>query len=568
MARITWQNVAAPDFRDAILAQDSAGKTLSAAFSGLGDAFKTYDNRQREKLSAQALDRANQIDNIADWEAAMARGIQASLGVDPTRLSSGALTTILGRGKSILDQDRTELLNAQTAEALDWNMYTHGRSKDAHALTEWAGNEAQSLLSGTDENGRALSPDALRRRILQGDYTAEQKQALYAAAGNVAGENFTPSTSDVEALRSQQAVIDSQTALEAWEADTALAEGQLHNSKAYLDILMNPQAHSDDPVAWLLEKAIDGSDNPEELDLRHGQDTYLAAIKDLVNNTKTFNGRPISKQLAAQAIYDTIGSSGLISWFTDSGNVNLGEAQKKLNELMSDGNLQQDIQTSLMIRREREDLERISQERESLLNTWALKKSLGILTPAEEEAYRKEFSGDEGSLLWRIGKGNFDVPAGIRTGTEDLQAIQAKIAQGFAGALASNTPTPESTSTGAGAKLPTDQVGENVPVDALDMFNQPVGLWTGPTPVSEQAALYQQALQNAADTPFTVSDPNSITTDQTDAAYKFLTETAGMSPELLNVLSLQDLLQLAEKAYAEMKLGKNITDLIGSRARR
>lgn len=617
MARITWQNVAAPDFRDAILAQDAAGKSFSSAFSGLGDAFKAYDNRQREKLSAQALDRANQINNYADWEAAMARGIQASLGVDPSRLTSDAMTAIMGRGKDIMDMDETEYDFARTQlghqrtdasnQILDQigAFSTVAQAQEAWPeLQQWAKDNPNMVSEGL-RNTLAAGPVAnlSAEENMNTAYDASLAATEYTSALFSNPAYFGKSREQLMQIAENEtsgAVLKQVQQMISEKGDTRFTSDPVFDAgirqdpkvSAALDSLELQQHDFDvrkksvpmyDTISMMMSDGIEGAyvkliNQLEDLPADASGRATLNTIQDFIAENPN-----VSKDEVAMAVLQGAGlqartwTAGFFPWRADIV-VRKSKLEKDFKALRDAYTNPAVVQSVIEMQRQEKELGRTRQMVDAAIQSASLNatrigtdmksadfqaivKSLGL------ELYDLTNPG-EALKAAQAPNGIDDVRAALTAQYQGSEASQARAAQNVQTAFdqATNTTSspPPSTPSVTREKLPTDQVGNHVPIDGVSLFNQPAGL----QPVSLEAARYNQALQAAADTPFTVSDPNNITTEQTDAAYKFLIEEAGMNPELLNVLSLQDLMQFAATAYAELKNGKDLRSLIGSRARR
>ena len=115
MARITWQNVTAPDLSTSRAALQQAGNSLSSGFRGFADSFKDIEQQQKDAYSQEALARLAQVSDPNQLNSMMASGGLASLGIeDPRYLNADAMQSILGRPKTLFDNQNTAASTAST----------------------------------------------------------------------------------------------------------------------------------------------------------------------------------------------------------------------------------------------------------------------------------------------------------------------------------------------------------------------------------------------------------------------------------------------------------------------
>ena len=118
--RLTWQNVAAPDFSGAVEAQRASALAFDNAMQRLGGAVETFDNNRKDRADAAVMRNALQYQNADELQAAIASGALMQ-GVNPDHVRVGALLKAQAQAGQLmaLDKDRQEL--ATSKQAYDFN---------------------------------------------------------------------------------------------------------------------------------------------------------------------------------------------------------------------------------------------------------------------------------------------------------------------------------------------------------------------------------------------------------------------------------------------------------------
>ena len=115
MARITWQNVTAPDLSTSRAALQQAGNSLSSGFQGFADSFRDIEQQQKDAYSQEALARLAQVSDPNQLNSMMASDGLAALGItDPRYLNADAMQSILGRSSTLFDNQNTAADTANT----------------------------------------------------------------------------------------------------------------------------------------------------------------------------------------------------------------------------------------------------------------------------------------------------------------------------------------------------------------------------------------------------------------------------------------------------------------------
>ena len=157
--RLTWQNVAAPDFSGAAQTQSIAAEAMDRALGRVSGAITAFDNNRKDMADAAVLRNAMQYQNADQLQAAIASGALMN-GVNPDHVRVDALLKAQAQAGNLM--------------ALD---------KDRQAL---------ATDKQTFEQRAALHPEELRNKVLTNDgveYAATQLQAADKEAELIKLEN-------------------------------------------------------------------------------------------------------------------------------------------------------------------------------------------------------------------------------------------------------------------------------------------------------------------------------------------------------------------------------------------
>jgi len=147
MARLTWRNMQAPDFRDVAVMQAQAGQSFSEGFSGLGDIATGIDNKN---IQAAALER-KRMD-----EAMMQAALASS---DPTQDGNWART--IGAGPASMIEDMNGFLKDQSGQYNDRTDRGNTRAGTANTIVDTAANK---FKLGQDEIGAQRAEEVYQRQ--------------------------------------------------------------------------------------------------------------------------------------------------------------------------------------------------------------------------------------------------------------------------------------------------------------------------------------------------------------------------------------------------------------------
>jgi hypothetical protein len=136
--RITWQNVAAPDFRDALMGTRQAGDSFSEAFGTLADLAGDYRNLQKETASNDAITKAL---GITDPDALAQAAANGGL-FNPQDMTAEAMDFFQNRRSTLLDDRNTQATTAGT------------QARTAQTLADTAWNAQRRPVEAAREDTR------------------------------------------------------------------------------------------------------------------------------------------------------------------------------------------------------------------------------------------------------------------------------------------------------------------------------------------------------------------------------------------------------------------------------
>ena len=140
MSRITWQNVAAPDFSDALQGQSLAAQLFGQAAKTISGALDSRDATLRAADSNEAMSRALQIQDPNEWNKMMASQGLAGLGINPRRATEALMNMAQTRGM-VLDKAADADYSRERRRLMD------GRSDAAYAGEQAANQRLQEAMA-------------------------------------------------------------------------------------------------------------------------------------------------------------------------------------------------------------------------------------------------------------------------------------------------------------------------------------------------------------------------------------------------------------------------------------
>lgn len=208
--RLTWQNVAAPDFSGAVAAQRASALAFDSAMQRLGGAVETFDNNRKDRADAALMRNALQYQNADELQAAIASGALMQ-GVNPDHVRVGALLKAQSQAGDLLklDQERQKLatdkqsfdFNAQSnplilqqaQHNLDKGEHTFKRTQesDARSDEERLANEgAQREFAALQQGGKFQTVADIATWGRGQDLSTPQGRAAYKMAQSLAPDAF------------------------------------------------------------------------------------------------------------------------------------------------------------------------------------------------------------------------------------------------------------------------------------------------------------------------------------------------------------------------------------------
>lgn len=208
--RITWQNVAAPDFSAAIAGTKIAGDLIGSGFTGVADTMKDYRATVQEQASNGAMLEAMKYKDSAAWDAAMKSGGISGMGITPEYATKDLIdftkdrrTTLLGNESTVADTayrgQATDSLNNATMWSDKNNTFDYNAAVKAQKLAEETKAAELASLESAREVARGsydlkAAEKAIYDKKLSGPEQARQLAALgtlpnmYEADAGIAAE--------------------------------------------------------------------------------------------------------------------------------------------------------------------------------------------------------------------------------------------------------------------------------------------------------------------------------------------------------------------------------------------
>lgn len=174
MSRLTWQNVAAPDFSAAARTQAYAAEAFDKAMGRVSGSITAFDNNRKDTADAAVMRNMMQYQNADELQAAIASGALMQ-GVNPDHVRADALLKAQSQAGNLLqlDQQRQQLaVNKQTFDFnaqndpiklqqaqhnLNKGEYTFGRTQEADARSDeerLANEGAQREFAALQQSGK------------------------------------------------------------------------------------------------------------------------------------------------------------------------------------------------------------------------------------------------------------------------------------------------------------------------------------------------------------------------------------------------------------------------------
>ena len=208
MARITWQNVDAPNVSSSIegmkVASDLLGRGLGAARQGITDVVDAKTLSASNAAMAQLL----QFQKPEDVQAAVAAG-QVAPGVDPRYLNKDAMAMMAGRANDLMAQETGQIKLGQTRQSnTDYQLLNSPEGRVAVNELRMAENSRDpALIAAAREKHSGFllqaSPDAMNALTTEGQRIGQTDQSY-----KVAETAFNHGESDRDVVQGSQSLYN------------------------------------------------------------------------------------------------------------------------------------------------------------------------------------------------------------------------------------------------------------------------------------------------------------------------------------------------------------------------
>ena len=210
MSRLTWQNVAAPDFSAAARTQAYAAEAFDKAMGRVSGSITAFDNNRKDQADAAVLMNAMKYQNADDLQAAIASGALTQ-GVNPDYVRADALLQAQSQAGNLLKLDQLRQQLAVDKQSFDFNAqndpiklqqarhslnkdeYTFGRTQesDARSDEERLANEgAQREFAALQQGGKFQTVADIATWGRGQDLNTPQGRAAYKMAQSQAPDAF------------------------------------------------------------------------------------------------------------------------------------------------------------------------------------------------------------------------------------------------------------------------------------------------------------------------------------------------------------------------------------------
>jgi len=175
MAALTWREVSAPNFSNAIDAQRLAGDSLNSGFNAATKALESYDDTQKDATRGELLARMASYGNDYERLSADLQNGTMFNGLDRGYVSADELNFGIGREGTVLGNDQTrvqtkgfELNNEQTrarTQGVHMQNAEMGRSHTRARDQEAAMGQANNIISQLTQLARGGTPEGQQKAL-------------------------------------------------------------------------------------------------------------------------------------------------------------------------------------------------------------------------------------------------------------------------------------------------------------------------------------------------------------------------------------------------------------------
>lgn len=207
MARLTWEQVAAPDFRGSIEGIKVASELLGSGFAAARQGIDKFEDNKTASASNAVMLEMLKFQKPEDVQAALAAGTIGG-GVNPRYLNKDAMASMAGRANELMEQESGLMkLGQQRQGDKDFDFINSDENRaivNAYGSMIRAndGAGAKALLDANPGFRDQVNPDVLNKVIAGG-------QDLYGQAlgSKITGTNFDNSQDDRETVIAGETII-------------------------------------------------------------------------------------------------------------------------------------------------------------------------------------------------------------------------------------------------------------------------------------------------------------------------------------------------------------------------
>ena len=182
MSRLTWQNVAAPDFSAAARTQAYAAEAFDKAMGRVSGSITALDNNRKDQADAAVLMNAMKYQNADDLQAAIASGALTQ-GVNPDYVRAGALLKAQSQAGNLLKLDQQRQQLSADKQSFDFNAQNDPikLQQAQHNL-----NKDEYTFSQTQESNARSDEERLANEGAQREFAALQQGGKFQTVADIA----------------------------------------------------------------------------------------------------------------------------------------------------------------------------------------------------------------------------------------------------------------------------------------------------------------------------------------------------------------------------------------------
>jgi len=338
MARLTWRNMQAPDFRDVAAMQQNSGNLFAGGFSALGDIATGIDNKNAQAAAMQQK----------RMEEAMMQ--QALAGSDPTQ--DGNWARVMGAGPASMIGDMSAHLKDQQGQYDSRADRQNTRADTANVIVDTAANkfklgqdvtayntglEEKALQDKANQEMHELSltfgsPENFKRAVEQMPGTFKEKELYRAAAEGVSSTNFNANPEGVSEFRSAPEFSSIQDTIRSEREAATFAKNADDTLRYYEMGLSTDGSETLSAQDALLEEArtVVGADEVPKYENSIGE--MAREIKELSKDSK-YKGIP--KAVIIGIMREHVQSADSAFWSNETIETDMASVTSELDKLIA-----------------------------------------------------------------------------------------------------------------------------------------------------------------------------------------------------------------------------------------